>query len=123
MSRTLRASIRKSFAVTLTVAVLGAGYAGYQALGGSLPGRRAATPAPTKFTASDLLKIASTAHAGIFLQFDGVTGPPAGQHGNHAEVSSMAFGVGRAATISSGVRSVSAPSVSEISVTHAADKY
>jgi type VI secretion system secreted protein Hcp len=123
MNHALRVSIRKSFVVTLTVAVLGVGYAGYQALGGSLPGHRASTSAPTRFTASDLLKIAAAAQAGIFLQFDGVTGPPAGQHGAHATITSMSFGVGRNASISGGVRTVSKPSVSEINLSHEADKY
>jgi type VI secretion system secreted protein Hcp len=123
MDNALRASIRKSFVVTLTVAALGVGFVGHRVMSGSPAGRQAATAAPTKLDASDLLKIAVAAQAGIFLQFDGVTGLPAAQHAGHATISSMQFGVGRGASISGGIRTVSKPTVSEITLTHAADKY
>jgi type VI secretion system secreted protein Hcp len=122
MDGALRASIRRSLTVALVVTAIGVGFVAH-GVTGSKAARPAAKAAPRNLTKADLLAAAATATAGIYMQFDGISGPPAVGHSNHIAISSFQFGVGRGATIGSGTRSVSAPSVSEITVTHQSDKY
>ena len=122
MDVTLRSSIRKSIAVTLVIAAVGVGYVAHGTTGSrrSPVGHAAVS---TKLTAAQLLAAASAATAGIYLQYDGVTGPPGAKHTQHMPLTSFQFGTARGASISGGTRIIGKPSVSEITVTHTSDKY
>ena len=91
--------------------------------------RREAHPAPVRrprFRCPHRRSSPAKAKTGIFLQYDGVTAAPSHDHTDHALLSSFQFGVGRGVGAPSGggsQRSISAPQVSEITVTHKADKY
>lgn len=122
MDVALRGSLRKSFGIAVVVAAVGVGYVvhGY---GGSPAPRPAASHAPTKISASNLLRLASTATAGIYLQFDGITPAPGLGYGNYPQMTSFQFGVGRSVSNSSANRVIGTPSVSEITLTHSNDKF
>jgi type VI secretion system secreted protein Hcp len=125
MDHGLRTSIRKSFAVTLTVAALGAGYLAHGFIDGG-SGKPASAPArhaQKQYSAAELLRMAATAEAGIYLQFDDVTGPPAIGHTAHAQVTSAQIGVSRATAITGGGRNVGRVSVSDLTITKQTDKY
>jgi type VI secretion system secreted protein Hcp len=75
-------------------------------------------------SASDLLLAATQATRGIFLEYDGVTGPPSTNHANHARLTSVAFSVKRPVTFTPGEgRAVAPTSVGEIRITKVFDKY
>src|SRR5689334_3236382 len=58
---------------------------------------RDAKPArPVHVTAQDLLLAATAARKGIYLEYDGITGPPGSNHAVHAPLHSFSFGVTRA---------------------------
>ena len=117
LSRTWRLLVTPVVAVALLV--------GYVAVadGGSSPRRPVGAVAPTKLTARDLLLAATRTRNGIFLQFDGVTGPPSPDHAMHAPLLSFQWGASRASSISGGAREFHPPSVSDITVTKTTDKY
>jgi type VI protein secretion system component Hcp len=121
MDRALRASIRRTMAVALVIAVGGAGWVLHSVTSSSHPS--SARKSPAALNASDLLRAAASASAGIYLQYDGVTGPPGVTFRNDAPITSFSFGVSRVPITTSGTRGGSTPNVSDISLTHTMDKY
>ena len=130
MSGAVRTLIRKLSVAVLVVTALGVGYVAHGAGGSSSDHASKAPAAAKKFTASDLLRVASTDAVGpnafpsstIHMRFTGITsGTPAADHSTDIPVSSFQFGVGRA--ISDSPHTAAKPSVSEITLTHATDAY
>jgi type VI secretion system secreted protein Hcp len=114
-SRSLLVSV---LVVTLTVLV------GSVVVVGAVGSRVRPLGAPAvRLTARDLLMAAATAQGGIFLEFDGVTGPPSTVHTSHAPLLSVQFGTKRPVAIGAGTRSIGKSSVSDITVTKTTDKY
>jgi len=122
MDGALRGSIRKAFGVAVVVAVLGVGFVAHDVTG-PRSARPAASHAPTTISASNLLRAAATASAGIYLQFDGITGPPGPSYGKDAPLDSFQFGVARSISGGTANRVIGTPQVSEITVSHATDKF
>jgi len=122
MDGALRGSIRKSFGIAVAVAVLGVGFV-VHGFDGSRSARPAVSHAPTKISASNLLRAAATASAGIYLQFDGITGPPGPGYGKDAQIQSFQFGVGRAISGGTANRVIGTPQVSEITMSRSTDKF
>jgi type VI secretion system secreted protein Hcp len=83
----------------------------------------AKAPTPVSVSATDLVLAAAHSRNGIFLQFDGITGPPSSTHTAHAALSSFQWGVKRGVSNSSEGRILARPSVNEIVVTKTTDKY
>ena len=122
MDRALRGSIRKSFGVALVVAALGVGFVVHGAAG-SRPTHPAAAHASKPISAADLLRAASTATAGIYLQFDGVTGPAGPGYTRDAPIQSFSFGVSRSISGGTSNRVIGTPNVSDVNLMHVNDKY
>ena len=128
MELALRRRVGRAFLVPLVAVVLIVGLVLYNQVVSGTPWRGTsappAAPAPLrKLTLGDLLLAASTAQ-GIHLEFDGVTGPPATTHTNHAAISSFQWGVGvPVSDAAGGGTTVGKPSLSEITLTKAFDKY
>jgi type VI protein secretion system component Hcp len=122
MDGALRGSIRKSFGIAVLVAVLGVGFV-VHGFDGSRSARPAAAHSSTTISASNLLRAASTASAGIYLQFDGITGAPGLGYANYPHMDSFQFGVGRSISGGTANRVIGTPRVSEINLSHATDKF
>ena len=89
---------------------------------------RGEVPAPSvpKISADDLLLAVAKGKGTISLAYTGVTAAPGPVHTDHAPLTSFQWGVGRgisSPTGGGGPREASAPSVSEITTSHATDKY
>jgi type VI protein secretion system component Hcp len=121
MDGALRGSIRQSFGIAVVVAVLGVGSV-VSGFDGSRSVRPAAHASAT-ISASNLLRAAATASAGIYLQFDGITGPPGPGYSKDARIGSFQFGVGRSISGGTSNRVIGTPRVSEITLSHATDKF
>jgi type VI secretion system secreted protein Hcp len=130
MSGAVRTLIRKLSIAVLVVTALGVGYVAHGAGGPSSDHASKAPAAAKKFTASDLLRVASTEAVGpnsfpnstIHMRFTGITaGTPNVNHSTDIPVSSFQFGVGRG--ISDSPHTAAKPSVSEITLTHTMDAY
>lgn len=117
----LRASIRRTLSVLVVVGAVSAGWVLHGVTSGSHDA--SARHTPENLTASDLLLAAQTAGAGIYLQYDGITGPAGPTFAQDAPISSFSFGVSRSPIETSGTRGGSAPNVSDISISHSFDKY
>ena len=122
MDGALRGSIRKSFGIAVVVAAVGVGFV-VRGFDGSQSARPAASHAPTKISASDLLRAAATASAGIYLQYDGITGAPGLGYSNYAPIQSFQFGVGRSISGGTANRVIGTPHVSEITMSRSTDKF
>lgn len=121
MEATARSRPWRIVAVPFVVAALLVGWLVYARSGA--PARTQAS-APASLNASDLLLAATRAKGGIFMSYQGVTGPPSSDHTNHAALRSFQFGVGRGiGSAVGGNRETSTPSVSEITVSKASDQY
>jgi type VI protein secretion system component Hcp len=120
MDRALRASIRRTLAVALVIAAASAGWVVHGVTSSHDAG---AGKSPGKLNAAELLRVAASATAGIYLQYDGVTGPPGPKYRDDAPITAFSFGVHRVPITTSGQRGGSVPSVSEIDITHVMDKY
>jgi type VI secretion system secreted protein Hcp len=84
---------------------------------------KAHAAAPAKLSLAKVLSTAATASAGIYLQYDGITGAPGHRPSGYAPVNSFQFGIGRAVTHGPGGGTASLPNVSEITLTKSFDKY
>jgi type VI protein secretion system component Hcp len=122
MDHALRGAIRRTVMVAMVVAALGAGWIVHGA-GDSATHASSAAHRPTRLSAGDLLLALQTATAGIYLQYDGITGPPGTTYAKDAKLGSFQFGINRAPVTTSGTIVGGTPSVSEITVTHDFDKY
>jgi type VI secretion system secreted protein Hcp len=122
MDAALRRSIRKSFGIAVVVAALGVGSV-VHGLGGSRSAHPAASHAPTTISASNLLRAAATASAGIYMQFDGITGAPGLAFSNYPHIQSFQFGVSRSISGGTEGRVIGTPHVSEITLSRATDKF
>jgi type VI secretion system secreted protein Hcp len=114
----------RMFLVPLLAALLLLGWIAYSN-GERSPSPRPHASAPTKhLTANDLLLAAANAKSGIFLEYDGITGPAGTDHSDHAPVNSFQFGVSNPVISTGGGGSgAGKPSVSEIVITRTFDKY
>jgi type VI protein secretion system component Hcp len=119
----MRASIRRSLIGALAVALLGVGYFVNVALdsSGSPHGTSVATK---KFSASDLMLIATTAD-GIHLRYGGITtGGLNSAHTNDIQISGFSTGATRPVTTSAGGgRTIGKPKAGEVVLTHSTDEY
>jgi type VI secretion system secreted protein Hcp len=123
--------IRKLMIAVLVVAALGVGYVARGA-GGAASNPAAKAPAAVKkFTAADLLRVASTQSLGadtfpassIHMRFTGITtGTPAADHSTDIPVSSFSFGASRGVSGPS-PHTATKPNLSDISLTHTTDAY
>jgi type VI protein secretion system component Hcp len=121
MEATLRASIRRTIAVLVVVAAVSVGWMLHGVTSASHDA--GARHHPANLSASDLLLAAQTASAGIYLQFDGITGPAGPTYAQDAKVQSFSFGVSRSPSTTSGTRGGSTPNISDITISHNFDKY
>ncbi|HEY5013024.1 MAG TPA: type VI secretion system tube protein Hcp [Acidimicrobiia bacterium] len=122
MDGALRGSIRKSFGIAVVVALLGVAFVVHGS-NGSRSARPAASHSSTTISASNLLRAASTASAGIYMQFDGITGAPGLGYANYPHMDSFQFGVNRSISGGTANRVIGTPRVSEITLSHATDKF
>ncbi len=130
MNGAVRTLIRKLSVAVLVVTAVAAGYVAH-GVGGVSSDHAAKAPAVAKkFSASDLLRVASTQAIGpatfpnstIHMRFTGITsGAPDANHSTDIPVSSFQFGVARA--VSASPHTASKPNVSEITLTHTMDAY
>ena len=124
MAVAVRSSVRKLFVVALVVTALWVGYA-VRGDRSAAPGRARSSHAITKkFTASDLLLIASSAQ-GIHMHYPGVTiGASLPDHSTDVPLTSFQFGLSRAmSTPVGGGRVAAKPNVSEITLSHQTDTF
>ncbi len=123
--------IRKLLIGVLVVTALGAGYV-VRGFGGAPSNHAVKAPAVAKkFTAADLLRIASTQGVSpatfpgstIHMRFTGITsGTPAANHSTDIPMSSFSFGASRSVSGSTG-HTASTPNISDVSLTHTTDAY
>jgi type VI secretion system secreted protein Hcp len=109
------------FLVPIIAATLLFGWLAYASGRGDVP-----APSVPKISADDLLLAVAKGKGTISLAYTGVTAPPGPVHTDHAPMNSFQWGVGRgisSPTSGGGPREASTPSVSEITMTHMADKY
>jgi type VI secretion system secreted protein Hcp len=131
MDGAVRTFVRKLSVAVLIVSALGAGYVARGAGGASSNHAAKAPAAAKKFTAADLLRVASSEGVSpatfpgstIHMRFSGITtGGMTANHSTDIPMTSFQFGVGRAVSQSTG-HTASKPNVSEITLTHTTDAY
>ena len=115
----VRSMVRRLLVLVLVLGALGVGYA---ARGGDATKVAAPTRHAKKLGLADMILIASSG-TGLHLRITGITtGPPTPDHANDIPIDSFQFGTGRSiGSPVGGTRSVSAPNVSEVTLSRQAD--